>query len=103
MTRKLIGGVAAAVVAAVAIWFLFLRGDKDAKDKDTTAPARSAEITPKTATPAKQPDSAPAPRGVAPKWSLDLDPEGPLPLEGQVVGPDGKPIGGATVRLGSVP
>ncbi len=103
MNRKLIGGVAAAVVAAVAIWFLFLRGDKDAKGKEPPALARSAEIAPKTTTPEKQPESAPAPRGVAPKWSLDLDPEGPLPLEGQVVGPDGKPVGGATVRLGSVP
>ncbi|CAN5906672.1 hypothetical protein BH11MYX3_BH11MYX3_12630 [soil metagenome] len=104
MNRKLIGGVAAALVAAIAIWFLFLRGDKDTRPKeDTSAPARSAAIDPKSATPEKQPESAPAPRGVAPKWSLDLDPEGPLPLEGQVVGPDGKPISGATVRLGSVP
>ncbi len=103
MNRKLIGGVLAAVVAAVAIWFLFLRGDKGAKDTETGVPARSAEVTPKTTTPTKQPESAPAPRGVAPKWSLDLDPEGPLPLEGQVIGPDGKPVGGAKVWLSSVP
>ncbi len=104
MTRKLIGGVLATLVAAVAIWFLFLRGDKAQTGKeDTGAPARSADIKPKTTTPTPQTESAPAPRGVAPKWSLDLDPEGPLPLEGQVLGPDGKPVGGATVRLGSVP
>lgn len=103
MNRKLIGGVVAAVVAAVAIWFLFLRGGKDAPKTTAEAP-RSADLKPKTTTPTPQPESAPAaPRGVAPKWSLDLDPEGPLPLEGQVLGPDGKPVGGAKVWLGSVP
>ena len=103
MNRKLIGGVVAAAVAAVAIWLLFLRdkGDDTAK---TAGPVRPAEIKPNaTTTPTKDDHAAPAPRGVAPKWALDVDREGPLQLEGQVVGPDGKPIGGAKVWLGSVP
>jgi predicted aconitase with swiveling domain len=64
-------------------------------------PVRSAEIKAQPAA-AKESD-APAPRGVAPRWSLDPDPEGPLRLEGQVLGPDGKAVAGAEVWLGSVP
>ncbi len=103
MNRKLIGGVVAAAVAAVAIWFLFLRGKHDDGAK-TAEPVRPAEIKPTaTTTPTKDDHASPAPRGVAPKWALDVDREGPLQLEGQVVGPDGKPVGGASVRLASVP
>jgi protocatechuate 3,4-dioxygenase beta subunit len=103
MNRKLLGGVAALVLVLVAVWFLWLRhrGDDAAKDIDKSK-ARTAAITPAATQPANS-DDKPAPRGVAPKWTLDKDPEGPLRLEGQVLGPDGKGIGGAEVRLGSVP
>jgi uncharacterized GH25 family protein len=87
---------------AVTIWFLFLRGHKDAAKPTTPEAPRTGEIKPTTATPAHEPEPA-APRGVAPKWALDTDPDGPLMLEGQVVGPDGKGVGGAKVWLGSVP
>lgn len=103
MNRKILAGVVAAAVAAVAVWFLFLR-DKGPAPTKPTETARPAEIKPSaTATPTKEDHAAPAPRGMAPKWALDVDKEGPLQLEGQVVGPDGKPVGGATVTLGSVP
>src|SRR4051794_27227185 len=103
MSRKVIGGIAVAVVVGLVVWLLFGRGGKDAdKAKPAEGSGRSAEIAPKTTTPTKQPD-APAPRGIAPKWSLDTDPEGPLQLDGQVIGPDGKGVGGAKVWLGSVP
>ena len=103
MNRKLIGGVVAAAVAAVAIWFFFLRGKHEDTAK-TPEPARTGDIKPTaTATPEHVDHDAPAPRGVAPKWALDVDKEGPLQLEGQIVGPDGKPVGGAKVWLGSVP
>ncbi|MBA3818450.1 MAG: carboxypeptidase regulatory-like domain-containing protein, partial [Deltaproteobacteria bacterium] len=50
-----------------------------------------------------KPTEEAAPRGMAPRWSLDVDREGPLRLEGQVVGPDGKGVPHAEVWLGSVP
>jgi protocatechuate 3,4-dioxygenase beta subunit len=40
---------------------------------------------------------------MAPRWALDVDPEGPLRLEGQVVDADGHGVGGAEVWLSSVP
>ncbi len=103
MNRKILAGVVAAIVAAVAIWFLFLRDRGPATTKPTES-ARPADIKPTaTTTPTKNEHEAPAPRGVAPKWALDADKEGPLQLEGQVLGPDGKPVGGAKVWLGTVP
>ena len=44
---------------------------------------------------------APSSRSAA--WDLDLDPEGPLQLEGQVLDADGHGVAGAEVWLGSVP
>ena len=34
---------------------------------------------------------------MAPRWQLDIDPEGPLQLEGQVVDAQGHGVGGADV------
>jgi hypothetical protein len=103
MNRKVIGGLLALVVAVAAVWLFWLRhrGEQGA----AATPAVSAKPTdrpPTTPTPAAgdQPD---APRGIAPKWTLDLDPIGSLPLEGQVLGPDGGGVPGAKVWLGSVP
>lgn len=102
MNRKLVGGAVAAVIAAIAIWLLFGRGGKEPVKVATDVP-RSADVQVKPLeTPKAQPEQA-APRGMAPRWSLDVDPAGPLPLEGQVVGADGKGVGGAKVWLGSVP
>ncbi|MBL9013219.1 MAG: carboxypeptidase regulatory-like domain-containing protein [Myxococcales bacterium] len=107
MNKKVLAGLVAAIIAAVAGWYFVLRGgDKAPAAEPDTGSARSAVIAAGSATPEKRdlppPDQA-APRGIAPRWSLDKDPEGPLPLEGQVLGPDGRGVGGAKVWLASVP
>lgn len=102
MNRKLVGGLVAVVLGAVAIWFLFLRGGGDPAQTVAAGSGRSATIE----KPAEKPKPAEDPgtgRGGPVRWQLDLDPEGPLQLEGQVLGPDGKGVGGAEVRLDSVP
>ncbi|HLL24862.1 MAG TPA: carboxypeptidase regulatory-like domain-containing protein [Kofleriaceae bacterium] len=102
MNRKLVAGSVAVVVGLVLVWFFWLRDRGDTKPPAKAGSARSSEITP-AAPPADKPQDAPAPRGMAPKWALDLDREGPLTLEGQVIGPDGKGVPKAEVWLGSVP
>jgi protocatechuate 3,4-dioxygenase beta subunit len=105
MKRKsLVALVAGVAVLALAVWFFAFRHH----GADDTAPAaegsgRSAKIEPNVSAPAKTESDKPSPRGLAPKWSLDVDPEGPLRLEGQVVDADGKGVGGAEVSLDSVP
>src|SRR3982751_2060193 len=99
--KKLAGGIVALIVVGIAIWFFLLRDRHPDAPKAVKPDPRSAEVVlPKETKPAEQPK---APTGVAPKWSLDTDPEGPLVLEGQVQGPDGAGVGGATVWLSSVP
>ncbi|HEY5947681.1 MAG TPA: carboxypeptidase regulatory-like domain-containing protein, partial [Kofleriaceae bacterium] len=101
MNRK-VGVLAAGVVALVAVWFFGVRGcGGDSKPAQSTQ-ARSGKIDLPKAKPAKTDDSPP-PQGMAPRWALDVDPEGPLRLEGQVVDEDGHGVGGAEVWLGSVP
>jgi len=102
MNRKLLGGAVVGVLAAIAVWFFWLRGGDD-RSEHAASTARDGKVPATEATPVKSADPAPAPRGAAPRWSLDADPEGTLILEGQVLGPDGDPVGGATVWLGSVP
>ena len=101
MNRKVLGALVGVAVVAVAIWLLFLRGGKDdAKVADTakTAGRVAQPIAP------QQPESqSAAARSLASNWSLDLDPDGPLRLEGQVQGPTGEPIAGAEVTLSSSP
>ena len=85
------------IIVAGAVFGMFhYRGGpaKSAPDR-----ARSAEIKPP---PIKAGDHA-APRGMAPQWAFDADPEGPIRLEGQVVDADGHGVAGAEVWLGSVP
>jgi uncharacterized GH25 family protein len=102
MSRKHVIGVGAVVAIAIGVWFaLFGHRGKDAA-KPAPDHQRSAKIENATAV-APQTPPAPAPQGIAPKWRLDVDPEGPLRLEGQVLGPDGKGVLGAQVWLGSVP
>ena len=103
MNRKLVGGLAALVVAAVAVWFLWLRDrDDHATESPTTKAARSAHVPAMGSAAAPKPAAA-ATRGRTGKWTLDIDPDGPLRLEGQVLGPDGKGVAKATVKLASAP
>lgn len=103
MNRKLVGGVLALVLAAVAIWLLFVR-DRGGSPPSPGADVRKPDIPAGSARPADpaQPERE-GPRGGRVQFELDVDPEGPLPLEGQVLGPDGKAIAGAEVRLDSNP
>src|SRR5688500_13309590 len=102
MRRKLVGGSIVLVLALVAVWFFWLRDRGEKAAKPDAGSARSAAITP-AAKPPEQPATEEPRRGMSPKWSLDVDREGPLTLEGQVVGPDGKGVAKAEVWLGSVP
>src|SRR3954467_2544785 len=100
MSRKIIVGLLALGVVVVGAWLVRrARGHYATPAGDH---ARSAAITPPAEAP-KRSDPGPAPRGLAPRWSLDVDPEGPLRLEGQVLDSEGKGVGGAEVWLGSVP
>jgi len=104
MTRKLVVGVLGLAVAAVALWWV-LRGRGDHRAASPAGPARSASLPAPapTGAPAQPAPPGPPPRAAALRWALDVDREGPLQLEGQVVGPDGRGVGGAEVTLGSVP
>lgn len=102
MNRKIGFGIAALVVVLLAVWFFALR-DKKSAPKQSAKPAPAKTDTWANAKPSATSDDAPAPKGVAPKWQLDIDPEGPLRLEGQVQDADGHGVGGADVWLSSVP
>jgi protocatechuate 3,4-dioxygenase beta subunit len=100
MNRKHAGALAALVALLFAVWFFALRdrgGDKVPAKQATPAKPAIPKLEPKAA------DHTPPPSGMAPRWHLDVDPEGPLRLEGQVVDQDGHGVGGAEVWLGSVP
>ncbi len=105
MNRRAVRLLAVLVAAATAlmVYMVFLRG----WGRGTEAPAAGsgAARTATVPTPAPAPASAPAeaPRGRAPAWTLDADREGPLRLEGQVIGPDGTPVGRAIVTLAAIP
>lgn len=101
MKRRILGALGALVVVAVAVWFLWLR-DRGEATRPPANDARSAAVKPPPPKPAATTPAA-APRGAAPRWALDADREGPLRLEGQVVGPDGAGVAGVQVKLGSVP
>lgn len=98
--RKLVAGVAVLVLAALAVWWFALR-DRAPAPAPAKPPAAAAPGKPLVTAAREQPAAAPS--GAAPRWTLDRDPVGALTLEGQVVGPDGAGVGGATVRLASVP
>jgi uncharacterized GH25 family protein len=105
MNRKLIGGLLALVIAAVAVWFLWLRdrGSTTAKPDATANQGRSGQVpTDKPTTPTRSAHIS-ALAGRSAKWTLDVDPDGPLQLEGQVLGPDGKGVAKAKVTLSSSP
>jgi hypothetical protein len=101
VNRK-IGVIAAVVVVLLGVWFFALR-DKKSAPKETAKASQAKPDIWANAKPNAPSDDAPAPKGVAPKWQLDIDPEGPLRLEGQVQDADGHGVGGAAVWLSSVP
>jgi len=98
MNRKILGGAIALVVVVVGVWFLWLRGGGDDTDHGDDH-GRSGAIAK-----GSHRNAQPAPgRSGQIQWALDVDPEGPLRMEGQVLGPDDRGVGGATVWLASVP
>ncbi len=103
MNRKLVGGAVLVVLGLLAVWLLWLRGrGTDDAPGDPGGSARSAKVP--GAAPAPAGREAAIPGGVSRGgWLLDPDREGAGRLEGQVVGPDGKGVGGADVWLSSVP
>ncbi len=99
MNRKLVGGLTGLlVIAGVLVLVLWKRSDAS---KQPASKARTGEIAPQI--PAVSSDQKRPEPSAAPSWELDPDPEGPLQLEGQVIGPDGKGVAGATVRISSSP
>lgn len=103
MNRKLVAAGAAVVVVLVVVWFAFVRDRGGEKPKPETNSGRTGSADLAKPTPEPPKPSGETPRGGAPRWVLDVDPEGPLTLAGQVLGPDGKGVGGAEVWLGSNP
>ena len=93
MKRKLVGGIAVLIVAALG-WLVFHHRGGSAR-----APATTTSSTNRAQEPIKIPHRSTA----TPEWSRDVDPEGPLRLEGQVVDEGGAALGGATVWLSSEP
>src|SRR5438445_9996263 len=100
MNRKRVAALAALLVAVAGVFGLYHY--KHEPSPITVVAHRDAKVDPWVAA-TKSTDAPGAPRGRAPKWTLDVDPEGPLRLEGQVVDADGRGVGGAEVWLGSVP
>jgi uncharacterized GH25 family protein len=99
--RKAVAAAIGVIVVGVAVWFFAFRHKAEAPAP--AAQGSAAKIDLNVRAPAATESDKPSPRGVAPKWTLDTDPEGPLRLEGQVVDGDGKGIGGVDVTLESVP
>jgi protocatechuate 3,4-dioxygenase beta subunit len=89
MNKKL-GGVVALAIVAAGVWFLFFRHH---------GAAAVAHQPPSKTTQFKVATRAPAMTNP----EVDLDREGPLRLEGQVLDEDGQGVGGAEVWLGTVP
>ena len=102
MNRKLVGLAVVVVAVLGVVWFAFMRDRGGAKPPQVAGSGRtgSAEVQKPPPEPAKPDEPA---RGGTPRFVLDVDPEGRLTLAGQVLGPDGKGVGGAEVWLGSRP
>lgn len=97
MRRNVVLGVVAALLLAAGGYFLFFRDRGDDKKPDGEQ-AEAGEVKDDSTTSSRL---APPPLTQRPQY--DAEPEGPLRLEGQVLGPDGDPVGGARVTLQSYP
>jgi uncharacterized GH25 family protein len=102
MNRKLLGALGGVLVVALAVWFFALR------DRGTSTPKPSTPETPTTPVAVGSGSGSAAapeerPKGMAPTWVADTDPEGPLRLEGQVMDEHGDGVGKAIVAISSVP
>ena len=100
MTRRIVAIVALAVVAVVVYLLWFRSGD--GATAGTKDPARSAKVQGGRATDREQRDPAINAR-VPERFTLDIDPDGPLRLEGQVLDADGKGVGNAEVWITTAP
>src|SRR6185503_19799182 len=100
MRKPILAVIVLVAAAALAGWFLFLRGTSHGSAKKPavtsegkpTDRARPADADPRG-------DRESGPQGVL----VDDDPKGELQLEGQVVDTDEKPDGRASVSVGSHP
>nr|HEX4318639.1 carboxypeptidase regulatory-like domain-containing protein [Kofleriaceae bacterium] len=103
--RKVVGAVIALAVAAFAVYWFGLRTDDRAAATATADTSRDGKVTAGGPTlPGESGGDAPLGRsGRFSRWSVDNDPDGPLRLEGQVVGPDGRGVGSAEVWLDTSP
>ena len=99
MNSKRLGGVLAVIAVVLGAWLFFRHRGDHAGGKGTAD--RASNKVPSLATQHAARSEAPSARSAA--WDLDVDPEGPLRLEGQVVDTDGHGVAGAEVWLGSVP
>ena len=103
MKRRL-AGVLAVVIAIVVAILIYLRLHSDDGERSATAPVARAGSGSASAAPAPRPQAeVQPPQRPAQTWTLDTDPDGPLRLEGQVLGPDGKGIASARVAITTVP
>ena len=92
--RKTLGGLTAVVVAiAVALFVRHRRTPDKHAGAPPPTPSERAKLD------LRVPSSTPSHR----EWARDVDPEGALRLEGQVLDEGGAGVGGATVWLSSVP
>lgn len=102
MNRRVVALLVGLLIAITLIaWWRWPRGATEPPQVGS-GPERAGALAPGGA-PAAREEAAQAPRAPVARWSLDVDPEGPLRLEGQVVDADGKGVAGADVALGSVP
>ncbi|HEU5058485.1 MAG TPA: carboxypeptidase-like regulatory domain-containing protein, partial [Kofleriaceae bacterium] len=97
--RRLLIAAAVLVAAALAV-FLWLRGRGGGGGDEKPAAAKKEAAGPRRAGAS---DSSSGQLPAASPVAMDNDPAGDLRLEGQVLGPDDEPVGGALVLLGSVP
>jgi uncharacterized GH25 family protein len=99
--RRILIAAAVLVAAALAV-FLWLRGRGDDDGDGAGDKAAKAVAGPKRAG-SDDPGGASGQLPLTSPVAMDNDPAGDLRLEGQVLGPDDEPVGGALVLLGSVP
>lgn len=95
MRRNAILGIVAVLLLAAGVYFLFFWGRGGGGDDKAEVDAGAATAV------SKGGNSLNPPPLTQPRF--DAEPEGPLRLEGQVLGPGDEPIGGAVVTLQSYP